>query len=63
MYLTSEQKQRLIYASSQLELLSKLAPRYLMTEEIQIKIFSVMQPVFETLIEATRNNEEECLYE
>lgn len=59
MYLNSEQKQRLIYASSQLEQLSKLAPRYMMTEEIQIRILSALQPVFEILIEVTRHNEKE----
>lgn len=59
MYLTLEQKQSLIYASSQLELLSKLAPRYIMTEEIQIRIISALQPVIDTLIEATSHNEKE----
>lgn len=59
MYLNLEQKEKLIYASSQLELLSKLAPRYMMTEEIQIRILSALQPVFETLIEVTRHNEKE----
>lgn len=59
MYLNSEQRERLIYASSQLELLSKLAPRYLVTEDIQIKILSALQPVIETLIEVTRHNEKE----
>ncbi len=59
MYLTLDQKQCLIYASFQLEQLSKLAPRYIMTEEIQNRIISALQPVSEVLIDVSCHNEKE----